>query len=135
MSQNLLTHGVAIATGVGPRPPGLLRHSSAHRARRRAIEAAKVTIIRADLEIDEMDSRSHSDVVRGLAEWAKRRGGRLMKTESCKVCPSMVHPFGGWLFVQVAEVHGPVTLPTTVNGWKLAKATAKDIAWATRPQS
>lgn len=129
-AQNTRTHGMHITDNTHARSPGLLRHSSAHRARRRAIEAAKVTIIRADMEIGETDSLSHSEVVRGLAEWAKRRGGRLMKTESCKVCPSMVHPFGGWLFVQVAEVRGPVTLPTTVSGWKLTKATAKDIAWA-----
>ena len=130
MSQNPYTHGVAIATGVGPRPPGLLRHSSAHRARRRAIEAAKVTVIRADRGVSETDCRPHGEVVYELASWARRRGGRLMRADSCKVGPSMDYPFGGWLFVQVIEVHGPVTLPTTVNGWKLTKATAKDIAWA-----
>lgn len=114
------------------RVPGLLRHSAAHRARRRAIEAAKVTVIRADLEINETDYRPHGEVEYELASWIRSRGGRLLKTDGCKVGPSMANPFGGWRFAQVIEVRGPVVLPAMVGGWKLAKAAARDIAWAQR---
>lgn len=130
---NPYNHSIELAAGV--RPAGMLRHSRAHRAKLRSIEAEKVTVVCARYEPRAMDfDRDAREIVYDLTQWAKRKGGTLIRAISEHAGPSCASPFVGVRCMQVFTVRGPIALPTDIKGWKLTKATAKEETWAkTRP--
>ena len=125
---NPYNHSIELAAGV--RPAGMLRHSRAHRAKLRAIEAEKVTVVCARYASGPYDfeARSIRDITYDLAKWAKAKRGEFIRAQSEATA------FGGIQSVQVFTVRGPIALPADIKGWKLTKATAKEETWAkTRP--
>lgn len=105
-----------------------LRHGRAHRAKLKAIAAECETVVVATREVCFMDGvHGARDAIDDLKRWAKSRGREveLLRSES-----RHDHCRGGLHLVWVFGIKGPVTLPTTIDRWKIAKAAPEQEAWA-----